>query len=187
MDRFWLLTTTTYGTWLPGDPRGFVSPVCDDAGCSVLHNVPGTPYDADLPRLQRHARKSLKDHPVSLTAQQAAVLLQQFRETADVRGWSLLAVAIMANHVHVVVGVSGDPDPADVLRDLKSYGSRALNRHGRRPASSTWWTASGSKRKLPDEASVLAAIEYVRRQKNPLLIWIAENWLPRKSPPQTGG
>ena len=25
--RYWLLTWTTYGTWLPGDDRGFVSPV----------------------------------------------------------------------------------------------------------------------------------------------------------------
>jgi len=26
-DRHWLLTWTTYGTWLPGDARGFVSPI----------------------------------------------------------------------------------------------------------------------------------------------------------------
>jgi hypothetical protein len=32
MDRFWLLTWTTYGTWLPGDERGFVSEVRDDSG-----------------------------------------------------------------------------------------------------------------------------------------------------------
>ena len=24
IDRNWFLTWTTYGTWLPGDPRGFV-------------------------------------------------------------------------------------------------------------------------------------------------------------------
>jgi hypothetical protein len=29
MDRYWLLTRTTYGTWLPGDVRGFVSRVRD--------------------------------------------------------------------------------------------------------------------------------------------------------------
>ena len=26
IDRIWFLTWTTYGTWLPGDERGFVSP-----------------------------------------------------------------------------------------------------------------------------------------------------------------
>ena len=27
--RYWLLTSTTYGTWLPGDERGFVGRVWD--------------------------------------------------------------------------------------------------------------------------------------------------------------
>src|SRR5947209_816005 len=27
MDRYWFLTWTTYGTWLPGDARGFVGRV----------------------------------------------------------------------------------------------------------------------------------------------------------------
>ena len=34
MDRYWLLTWTTYGTWLPGDRRGFVSNVLDGSGSS---------------------------------------------------------------------------------------------------------------------------------------------------------
>src|SRR5437763_1061534 len=29
MDRYWLLSSTFYGNWLPGDPRGFVSRVRD--------------------------------------------------------------------------------------------------------------------------------------------------------------
>ena len=32
MDRHWFLTWTTYGSWLPGDPRGFVSQLRDDYG-----------------------------------------------------------------------------------------------------------------------------------------------------------
>ena len=47
MDRYWLLTWTTYGTWLPGDQRGFVSNVPNGSGPEVRHNIPGTPYDAD--------------------------------------------------------------------------------------------------------------------------------------------
>src|SRR5207249_1492564 len=55
MDRFWLLTWTTYGSWLPGDARGFVSEVRDETGAKVLHDEPGTAYDADLPPLQAYA------------------------------------------------------------------------------------------------------------------------------------
>jgi REP element-mobilizing transposase RayT len=110
-----------------------------------------------------------------LNPSQAAVLLDQLRETAVYRGWRLVAVAVMDNHVHVVVGVPGDPDPATLLRDFKSYGSRALNHHWRRPASGTWWTESGSRRKLAGEAAVLGAIEYVKQQPNALLIWTPDD------------
>ena len=60
MDRYWLLTWTTYGTWLPGDRRGFVGLQRDLQGVPSIHNSPGTPYDADVPRLEclrRHANR----------------------------------------------------------------------------------------------------------------------------------
>jgi REP element-mobilizing transposase RayT len=173
MDRYWLLTWTTYGTWLPGDARGFVSPVEDGAEGLVIHNVPGTPYDADLPALQRAARLALAGEPILLQAEQAETLMAQFHETAAHRHWLLCAAAIMANHVHVVVGVPGDPEPASLLQSFKSYGSRALNRLYGKPASPTWWTESGSRRKLPDESAVRAAMEYVRWQAHPLRVWTA--------------
>jgi REP element-mobilizing transposase RayT len=108
-----------------------------------------------------------------LTAAQARVLLEQYIETAAKRRWQLLAVAIMRTHVHVVVGVEGDPRPGKVLGDFKAWGARALNRQWARPASQTWWTEEGSKRKLPHAAAVRAAVEYLRRQSNPLVVWVA--------------
>jgi REP element-mobilizing transposase RayT len=176
MDRYWLLTSTTYGTWLPGDRRGFVSNVRDGQGPEVRHNVPGTPCDADVPGLRRGARASLQCSPIYLNQEQANALLAQFQETAGYRGWQLLALAVMANHFHIIVGVAGDPDPADLLGNFKSYGSRTLSRRWGKPTSGTWWTESGSKRKLPEEAAILAAIDYVRKQPNPLVIWIAEGF-----------
>jgi REP element-mobilizing transposase RayT len=134
MDRFWLLTWTTYGTWLPGDARGFVSNVRDGDGPEVRHNLPGTPYDADMAGLRCAAREALKGPPISLQAEQAIAALEQFRETARYRGWTLLAAAVMANHTHLVVGLEGDPDPAQVLHSFKSYASRALNARWGKPA-----------------------------------------------------
>src|SRR5262249_54974564 len=115
MERYWLLTTTFYGTWLPGDPRGFVSQVRDrrDDQPETLvrqeHNDPGTAYDRGLPGLHRAAQEQMKGPPIYITAHQATVLGAQFHETASHRGWQLRAVAIMANHLHIVVGVKGDP------------------------------------------------------------------------------
>ncbi len=131
MDRYWLLTWTTYGTWLPGDDRGFVSNVDDGAGHGHRVNQPGTSPTSKQRGLQEFARSQMKGPPVFLDANHAAALLTQFQETAAVRGWQLSAVAIMRNHVHVVVGVVGDPEPDTLLRDLKSYGSRRLNTRSR--------------------------------------------------------
>ncbi len=175
IDRYWLLTTTTYGARLPGDPRGFVSNVRDDSGTGVRHNVPGTSQDADMPNLQRWAGDALRCPAIRLIREQAAAILAQFRETADHRDWLLLAVAIMADHFHLVVGVPGDPEPAVLLRDFKSYASRALNRRWPKPASGTWWTESGSRRRLRDEAAVMTAIHYVSTQEFPLGLWTRDD------------
>src|SRR5262249_42014487 len=132
----------------------------------------GTPCDADMPGLVRVSRESLKCPPIYLNTEHAESLLPQFCETATYRGWTLYAVAVMANHVHVVVGVMGDPDPSDILGDFKSYGSRPLNRRWGKPASGTWWTEGGSKRKKADDATAWGAIAYVRDQQNPLVVWL---------------
>ncbi len=173
MDRFWLLTSTTYGNWLPGDPRGFVSTLHAPLGGKVIHNTPRTEYDRDNSRLREYSRNSLKVPPILLNLDQAKALHCQFHETATYRNWKVFAAAIMAAHFHLVVGVPGDPDPEKILGDFKAYGSRILNLNWQMPESETWWTESGSKRKLVGESAVQAGIEYVRNQENPLVVWIA--------------
>ena len=174
MDRHWFLTWTTYGTWLPGDERGFVSNVRDGDGPEVKHAEPGTPYDAKHRGLARAAREQMLGDPLWLSREHADALADQFSETARFRRWSIPALAIMANHIHIVVGVPGDPEPETLLRDFKSYGSRRLNRMFGKPVSETWWTAGGSRRILRDEEAVRVVVEYVRNQRRPLVIRIGE-------------
>ena len=173
IDRYWLLTWTMYGQWLPGDPRGSVTRIeqPEQSHRDELDEF-GTPRSESMPELYQSALMRLKAKPVFLTQRHANLLLVQFHETCEIRKWLLTAAAIMANHVHVVLGVPGDPDPETLMRDLKAYGSRRLNRSFGKPKSATWWTQSGSKRKLPDEISIRNAIQYLRDQEYPLLIWI---------------
>jgi REP element-mobilizing transposase RayT len=171
MDRYWFLTWRTYGTWLPGDERGFVDPVLDEQGHRVIHNLPGTPIDADNPRLRKYSQEIMRGTEVYLNSDQAAALLEQFQETARHRNWQLLAVAILPNHVHLIAGVNGDPDPASLLRDFKSYGSRRLTRSWSIPASKTWWAESGSRRILKTDEYRLQAMLYIRNQSGALLTW----------------
>lgn len=172
MDRFWLLTWTTYGTWLPGDDRGFVSNVRLGNGPEVRHNAPGTTPDTKMRGLVLDSRERMLGPTIYLDDRQASVVLEQLIETARYRAWELAAVAIMPNHLHVVVGVPGDPEPDTLLRDFKSYASRRLNTAFAKPVSGRWWTQSGSRRKLPDDAAVQAAVAYVRHQHSPLLVWV---------------
>ncbi len=187
MDRYWLLTWTTYGTWLPGDDRGFVSNVREGDGPEVRHNTPGATPEAKVRGLVIDSRERMLGPTVYLNAAQAGVVLEQLHETARYRGWELAAVAVMANHLHLVVGVPGDPEPDTLLRDFKSYASRRLNAVVAKPASGTWWTQSGSRRKLPNDTAVQAAVEYVKRQHSPLLVWSSGGRQPAESEPESAG
>ncbi len=171
-DRYWLLTTTSYGSWLPGDDRGFVSNVRVNEGPEIRHNRMGEEFDKQISDLAEHSKQKLLGPAVEFSSAHAESLLLQFQETAAHRGWGLLAAAVMATHVHLIVGVAGDPSPDNLLRDFKSYGSRALNRDFGTPKSGTWWTESGSRRKLPTVQSVLGGVRYVLGQQSPRLIWV---------------
>ncbi len=175
VDRYWFLTWTTYGTWLPGDQRGYVGDAPNETGQIIEHNQFGMPPAPANDSLRASAERGLKSRPILLNADQATSLLNQLQETTQYRGWLLIAAAIMHSHLHAIVGVPGNPDPEKILGDLKAWGSRCLNRKWGKPASGTWWTTSGSKRKLPDEHAVETVIHYIRRQPNPHVIWTRED------------
>ena len=149
----------------------FVSHVRLPTGERVIHNIPGTPRDADMLSLLRYTKEQLVGDPIHLSCEQAHALLTQFRETIAHRRWHLWAVAILRNHIHAAVGVPGDPEPSKILRDLKSYGSRALNKRWGKPTNGNWWASRGSKRKLKNDDAIHATVRYVIEQQYPLLIW----------------
>jgi len=98
----------------------------------------------------------------------------------------LRAVAILFNHFHLVVGVPGDPTPSKIFGDFKSWATRALSARFGKPASLTWWTERGSKRKLSTPEAIARAIHYVLyNQPNPLLTWSPEAGLHYGIPPAT--
>ncbi len=172
MTLCWLLTSTTYGTWLAGDARGFVSNLKDKTAETIRHNQYGQPFDADWPALEASVRRAMKGPAVRLSAEQAAAVLAQFRETATYRHWLPLAAAVMSDHFHVVI--QGDARPERMLGDLNGYASRVLSGRWSKPASGTWWTTSGSKRLLQGDAAVVAAVRYVQAQKYPLAVWTCD-------------
>ena len=177
MTRYWFMTSTFYGNWLPGDARGSVSGrhFLDDD--KIINNQFGDAYDSSMPNLEAFSRKQMKGPPVQLNLDQARLVMRQFHETTAVRGWHMRAAAIMNNHMHWLVAAAEADLAATILRDYKAYASRKLTQCSGRPASGPWWTEGGSTRLLPDEAALARVTEYVAAQKNPLVVWVAGEWL----------
>ncbi|MBX3431920.1 MAG: hypothetical protein KF847_01105 [Pirellulales bacterium] len=174
----WLLTSTTYGSWLPGDPRGSVTSVRErrpgdpTTASRVEHDRPGEPWEPSLPGLHRSALGLLKAPAVVLNRSHARTLVEQCVATAGARGWQLCGVAVLATHFHVVVEAAEIVCGDKLLGDLKAWGARALTQRFGATRSGTWRPAGGSKRRKSDPRALEAAILYVlEKQHAPLAIW----------------
>ncbi|GHT25839.1 hypothetical protein FACS18942_01870 [Planctomycetales bacterium] len=155
-----LVTSTTYGQWLPGNERGYVE--------RGKQNIYGTQFAENQPALKRFAEEQLKSEPIVLHREQAEIILKQWQKESSIRLWTLYVVAIMPNHFHLAVAADEGTKKDSLLRTFKSRAGFVLNKqYGKR----TWWTTSGSVRFCFDEQALKTRIEYVRNQRNPLLVW----------------
>ena len=160
------ITSTTYAQRLPGDERGFVN---------RKNNRYGTPFCEGHIGLNNSARNRLKGAPVLLNDKHAQVLFEQFQKTISHRCWALYGVAIMPNHVHLLVETRDDTEPEKVAGDLKSFGSRRLSEVFGKPDAGTWWTSGCSIRRKTAEA-IPDVIGYIKNQRNALLVWITPEY-----------
>ena len=105
-----LLTWTTYGTWLPGDERGW----------SEFHRG----FQLPDPIRELEARARMSEDVCLLDDDQRRIVETTIRDHCQKRGWKLHAVNCRTNHVHVVV--SSDRDPEEVRDQFKAWGTRKL-------------------------------------------------------------
>ena len=149
---YWLVTSTFYGQWLPGDERGSITnvrerrPGDESSPARREHDRPGETYEEYLPGLHQAAQNQLKGPPVAIDLAQAEELLDQFLDTAAHRGWVLHAVSIMFNHIHLVVEVPSGIGKSQLLRGLQRLWRRRLNSLFGKRESGTWWSDGGSGR-----------------------------------------
>jgi REP element-mobilizing transposase RayT len=161
------ITWTCYGTWLPGDVRGYVSNTrLPEGGFRRKENTPGTPCTADDEYTRQRAQERQKWPTVGLSAQEAQVAAQALVAAARARGWQIVRGAVMPNHLHLVVTDCPDDGPA-VRRILKGTSQAALSDHAKEKRR--WWTQGGSDRYKHGEEAVSAAIRYVADQPGRLV------------------
>jgi len=140
------VTWTVYGTHLPGDWRGW-------------RRRQGGPRHAQ-PRLELWHRSQLKYDVVTLDAAMRRVAEAALVEICRVRKWSLWAVAVRSNHVHVVV-TAPEYDPEVVRDQLKAKATKEL-----REVFPVWvdrpvWSAKGDIEFLDSEAEIEECVLYV--------------------------
>lgn len=146
----YFITFPTYGTWLHGDARGSVD---------REHNIPGTPLlDPDLRRKRREIVR-LKHAPVILNIERRMLVHRTIVQVAEHRNWTIHAINVRTNHVHVVV--SAPVPPERVMNDLKSWSTRAMVKAGLLAPGTKAWVRHGSTRYLWKAEELKATCQYV--------------------------
>ena len=149
-----LLTWTTYGTWLPGDERGWIKW--------------GQGVKLPDPVLRDDAAARMVEPTCTLDAEQRRLVDATVADHCRIRGWQLHAVSCRSNHVHVVV--SAECNPVDIRDQFKAWCTRKLKERQQRGKQAgegpeqirqKWWTERGSQRYIADEDGLEAAILYV--------------------------
>jgi len=131
---------STYGFWLPNDPRGSWS---DFVGSWELFRY-GRPTKTDERRSLAHrdhdrtlrhaAKRELKYPPLTFSGLQARAVARGFAAYVARTGLLVWACAILPDHVHLVVGRVNMPVKRLVIQ-LKGAATRQLEREGIHPLS----------------------------------------------------
>jgi hypothetical protein len=150
----YFLTWSTYGTWLPGDRRGWIE---------YRHG-----WKLPDPARLLEAQAAMTEDACLLDREQRSLVERTVGEHCAIRKWELHAVNCRSNHLHVVVSAGVHPDLVRV--QLKAWCTRRLKdlerkrTPGEQVASTreNWWAERGSKRYINDIDSLEAAVLYVR-------------------------
>ena len=150
----YFMTFTCYGTWLHGDERGSVD---------LDHNTFGTPMLSSDAVRQTRERQLMSGPAYHLDASRRQVTLDALREIARRKNWSLHAVHVRSNHVHVILSAAGTAER--VMNDLKTAASRRLNKAFPDDSRRTRWARHGSTRYLWTEDEVAEKVRYVLEEQ----------------------
>ncbi len=141
----YFFTWTTYGTWLPGDHRGW-NPK-EGSGPQTANQL-----------FEEMARSQMTETEFHLCTVDRELVEKVIRKHCKIRQWTLHAVNPRSNHVHVVVTAPGyEPEP--VYEQFKAWCTRHLKvSHKERE---NFWTERASRRWINHEEDLEAAILYV--------------------------
>lgn len=153
----YLITFTTYGTWLHGDSRGSVD---------KQHNRYGDDLVALDAAREKKERIAPENQPVVLSPEQEELVLEAILRVCEFRGWFAHVVHVRSNHVDAVV--SGREKPEKMMVDSKAYATRAIRKRSGAVIKNYWAWHGSTKYPLTQE-SLASAIRYVKDEQGTMM------------------
>jgi len=140
----YMVTWTTYGTWLQGDKRGYVEDGNIIAGNEGLHMA---------------NTMMLKNAPTKLNAEHRKIVSRAILRKSQEIGQKIYAIAVCSNHVHIVVERT-----LDSIEKCVSYYKNAARLSLRDNGFiGKIWTKGFDNRFCFDETELKSKIRYVER------------------------
>ena len=143
----YMVTWTTYGSWLQGDQRGYVK-----------HGkiTPGNP------KILQACRRLQKSPSVKLDSEAKAIVRQAILNEAKRIGHTIEALVVCTNHVHLVAYPCQESIELIVSR-YKNVAMFALRKHGQVGRT---WARSFDKRFCFSQDDLNRRIEYVNKHRS---------------------
>ena len=158
---------TTYGFWLPNDPRGSWSDFVGSWELSrfgpatkihTTRSVAGVRHDLQL---REAAKSALKFPPVQFSGRQALAVAQGFDQARQEGEYTIHAAAILPEHVHLVIG-RHTRQIGRIIGHLKARATQRLRIDGLWPDDARpVWTHRAWKVFLDTPEAMVRAITYV--------------------------
>lgn len=139
------ITWTSYGTWLPGDNRGWRKWKAGE--------------QQPQPLLEKWCQDRLKEKPVLLNESQRKEVEDICRRHAEIRCWELHAISVRSNHVHIAITVNAEPKK--VRDQFKANATRVLRQQPAPIGNEKVWTRGGDIQFIDDEDSLQQVILYI--------------------------
>lgn len=164
------LMWTLYGWWLPNDPRGSTSrtirsDLLKDLGTLHHGRKRIQPPGRDIRAFYQQAPDRLKHELLRFSPNDFSCVADTFDQAISRGGYTCYALAVMPDHVHLVI--RKHRDQAEVMIDNLQTSTRdAAIRMALRPADHPVWSRGGYKVFLDGPDDVWRTIEYV--QQNPV-------------------
>ena len=143
----YMLTWTTYGSWLPGDKRGYVEN--------------GKILSGDESILQRNKERQ-KSNNVKLNSKEKQIVNKAVLSEAEKIGQQVEALVVYSNHIHILTRPH-KKSLEEIVSRYKSITTRALWGNGR---MGRIWTKGYDKRFCFTEDDIKKRTQYIRNHKH---------------------